>query len=43
MVFEYTRCRIFRGADYDTDHYQVVAKVKERLVLSEQASQKFDG
>ena len=32
----------FRGADYDTDHYLVVAKVRERLELSKQALQKFD-
>jgi len=34
----------FRGADCDTDHYLVVAKVRERLALrSKQAAQKFDG
>jgi hypothetical protein len=31
------------GADCDTDHYLVVAKVKERLAVSEQAAQKFVG
>ena len=31
------------GADCDTDHYLVVAKVKERLAVSKQAAQKFDG
>jgi len=35
--------RIFRGADYDTNHYLVVAKVRERLAVGEQAAQKFDG
>jgi hypothetical protein len=35
--------RSFRGADCDTDHYLVVAKVKERLAVSKQAAQKFDG
>jgi len=27
----------------DTDHYRVVAKVRERLVVSKQAAQRFDG
>jgi hypothetical protein len=34
--------RSFRGADCDTDHYLVVAKVSERLALSERTTQKFD-
>ena len=33
----------FWGAECDTDHYLVVAKVKERLAVSKQAAQKFDG
>jgi len=33
----------FRGADCDTDHYVVVAVVRERLAASKQAAQKFDG
>jgi hypothetical protein len=30
------------GADCDTDHYLVVAKVKERLAVSKRAAQKID-
>jgi hypothetical protein len=33
----------FRGADCDTDHYLVVAKVRERLAVRKQAAQKFVG
>jgi hypothetical protein len=29
-------------ADCNTEHYQVVAKVRERLAVSKQAAQKFD-
>jgi len=35
--------RSFRVADCDIDHYLVVAKVRERLAVSKQAEQKFDG
>ena len=35
--------RSFRGSDCDTDHYLVVAKVRERLAVSKQAAQMFDG
>jgi hypothetical protein len=31
--------RSFRAADYDTDHYQVVAKVREKLAVSKRTTQ----
>jgi hypothetical protein len=34
--------RSFRGADCDSDHYLVVAKVKERLAAGKQLVQKMD-
>jgi len=34
--------RSFREAGCDTDHYLVVAKVRERLAASKQAAEKFD-
>jgi hypothetical protein len=34
--------RSFRGADCDTDHHLVVARVRERLAVTKQAAQKFD-
>jgi hypothetical protein len=34
--------RSFRGTECDTDHYVVVAKVKENLAVSKQAAQEFD-
>ena len=43
MASEYTRLRSFSGADCDTDHYLVVAKVRKKLAVSKKAAQKFDG
>ena len=34
--------RSFRGADCGTDHYLVVANVRERLVVNKPAAQKYD-
>jgi hypothetical protein len=33
--------RSFRAADCDTDHYLVVAKIRERLAVNKQESHKF--
>jgi hypothetical protein len=35
--------QISRGVDCDTDHYLVVAKIRERLAVNKQGAQKFDG
>jgi len=34
--------RCFRGADCDTDHCLMIAKVRERLAVGKQAAQRFD-
>ena len=33
--------RIFRGADYETDHSPVITNVRERLAVSKQAARQF--
>jgi len=33
--------RCFRGAEWDTVHYLVIAKVREKLALGKQAAQRF--
>jgi hypothetical protein len=33
--------RFFRGADSDTEHYLVVANVRQRLAVTKQAAQQF--
>jgi len=33
MAFEYSQCTFSQGVDCDTDHYLVVAKVRERLAV----------
>jgi len=35
--------RSFRGADCDTERYMGVGKVRERLLVSKQVAQNFDG
>jgi hypothetical protein len=35
--------RPFRAADYDTDHYLVVTKIRERLAVSKQTTQIYHG
>jgi hypothetical protein len=43
MAFENTKYSKLQGADCDTDHYLVVAKVRERLTVRKRTAQKFDG
>jgi len=41
MAFECTRYLIFQRAECNTEYYLVVAKVRERLAVSNQTTQKF--
>jgi hypothetical protein len=43
LIHKYSNVHSFSGADCDTDHYQVVATVRERLAVSKEAAQNFDG
>ena len=43
MALEYIRCKKFRGADCNSDHYLVVAKGRERLAVCKQAAQEVVG
>jgi hypothetical protein len=40
-AFQYTYVRSFRAADFDTEHYLVVAKIKEKLAVNKPGSHKF--
>jgi hypothetical protein len=41
MALRYSYVRYFRAADYDTDHYLVTAKVRDRLSVSKQTGQNY--
>jgi len=43
MAFKCTGCMISQRSDCDTDFCLVVANVRERLAVTKQAAQKFDG
>jgi predicted metal-dependent TIM-barrel fold hydrolase len=42
MALKYSSRTIFLSSDCDTDHYTVVAAVRDRLSLSQRGTQKFN-
>jgi hypothetical protein len=42
MAARYSQYKKYKGADFDTEHYLVVAKAKEGLSGSKQGAPKFE-